>query len=121
MAFHMLEIAAMSIGSLGIVGGLAGTPLTQRAAEVERAERESADQARETKADQRAEQSAGIGQTEEDSQAGERDADGRRPWEHPATKQPANADAAADSVGEAAPYRAKDPTGERGSELDLTG
>jgi hypothetical protein len=109
----------MSIGSFGIVGGLAGTPLTQRAAEVEKTERESADKAREAKADQRAEQSAGIGQTQEDSQAGERDADGRRPWEHPPAKQELTEDATAD-VEEMVP-RAKDPTGERGSELDLTG
>ena len=111
----------MSIGSLGIVAGLAGTPLTQRAAELEKAERESADKAREIKAEQRAEQSAGIGQTEEDSQAGERDADGRRPWEHPSAKQPAAGDTAADVVAEVAPSRTKDPTGERGGELDLTG
>jgi hypothetical protein len=111
----------MSIGSLGIVGSLAGSPLSQRAAEVERAERESADRAREAKSEQRAEQSAGIGQTEEDSQAGERDADGRRPWEHPAAKQPPAPETAADAVAEVAPSRAKDPTGERGSELDLTG
>jgi len=117
----MLEIAAMSIGSLGIVGGLAGTPLTQRAAEVERAERESADQARETKADQRAEQSAGIGQTEEDSQAGERDADGRRPWEHPPAKPAASEDSGTITGAGEAPPLAKDPSGERGSELDLVG
>ena len=108
----------MSIGSLGIVGGLAGTPLTQRAAEIEKAERESADQAREAKAELRAEQAAGIGKTEEDSQAGERDADGRRPWEHPATKP-----AATETLPAASdmPALAKDPTGERGSELDLVG
>lgn len=110
----------MSIGSLGIVGGLAGAPLSQRAAEVERAEREAADQARESQADKRAEQASGIGQTEEDSQASERDADGRRPWEHPAEKKPESPDLPppADAAG---PVRAKDPTGNSGSQLDLVG
>ena len=71
----------MSIGSLGIVGSLAGTALPQRAAEAERAERETTDQDRAAEASQQAENAAGIGQTEEDSQASERDADGRRLWE----------------------------------------
>lgn len=110
----------MSIGSLGIVGGLAGTPLMQRAAEVDKAERESADQARETKSQQRAEQSAGIGQTEEDSQTGERDADGRRPWERPANSDENSADESPlDADGR--PVRSKDPSGVCGGELDLTG
>jgi hypothetical protein len=110
----------MSIGSLGIVGGLAGSPLTQRTAETDRAERESADQAREAKADLRAEQAAGIGQTAEDSEAQERDADGRRPWEHPhQPKEGVVKDASVEP--EAMPVLAKDPSGERGGELDLVG
>lgn len=111
----------MSIGSLGIVGGLAGTPLSQRAAETDRAERETTEQTRRTQADDRAEQSAGIGQTEEDSGASDRDADGRRPWELPAStskvKSPVTAaDDAADLSG-----RPKDPRGETGTRLDLLG
>jgi hypothetical protein len=121
VAFRSLEIDAMSIGSLGIVAGLAGSPLSQRVADVERAERESADKARETKAEQRAEQSAGIGQTEEDSQAGERDADGRRPWEHPTSKPAATETPATTPATTDVPALVKDPTGERGSELDLVG
>lgn len=110
----------MSIGSLGVVGGLASTPLTQRAAEVEKTQRESADQVRETKSQQRAEQSAGIGQTEEDSQAGERDADGRRPWERAAAaEKPAAEELPAHTV--ASPVCAKDPSGACGGELDLLG
>ena len=77
----------MSIGSLGIIGGLAGTPLPQRAAETEKTQRDNADQSRVSQAAERAEQAAGIGQTEEDSQANERDADGRRPWEQPPIAQ----------------------------------
>jgi hypothetical protein len=109
----------MNIGSLGIVGGLAGSPLSQRTAETDRAEREESDQAREAKTSQRAEQAAGIGQTEEDSGAQERDADGRRPWEHPAQPQPPDAEAA--PLPEESAILAKDPSGERGSELDLVG
>ncbi len=110
----------MSIGSLGIVGGLAGTPLSQRTAEVERAERDAADQAGTAKSNERAEQAAGIGQTAEDSEAQERDADGRRPWEQPANPRATNDQ---DTVIESAssPTRAKDPTGDRGGELDLMG
>ena len=110
----------MSIGSLGIVGGMASTPLTQRTAETDRAERESADQARETKAQLRAEQAAGIGQAAEDSEAQERDADGRRPWEQPAEPQEILVkDAPAEP--ETKPSRPNDPSGVRGSELDLIG
>ena len=110
----------MSIGSLGIVGGLAGMPLSQRTAELERAERETAEQAREAKAAEKAEDAAGIGQTEEDSQAAERDADGRRPWEQQGKpKAAANQDPPAESGP--VPARPKDPTGERGGELDLVG
>jgi hypothetical protein len=111
----------MSIGSLGIVGGLAGTPLTQRTAETERAERESADQAREAKAENRAEQAAGIGQTAEDSEAQERDADGRRPWEHPSGKHAPPAESPPIAAATSAPTLAKDPSGGCGGELDLVG
>jgi methyl-accepting chemotaxis protein len=56
---------------------------------------------------------SGIGQTDEDQQAGERDADGRRPWEVPA--RPENAE---EDQGQ---HAGKDPSGESGSLLDLTG
>jgi hypothetical protein len=111
----------MSIGSLGIVGGLAGSPLSQRASEIERAEREAADRAGESKANERAEQAAGIGQTAEDSEAQERDADGRRPWEHPAAKKPAVATSTQPTAADPPPTLAKDPTGQCGGELDLVG
>ena len=109
----------MSIGSLGILGGLAGTPLSQRAAEAEKTQQESVDQSRASQAAERAEEAAGIGQTEEDSQAGERDADGRRPWEVQAKSKsqvPPSPPPAETSVS-----RAKDPTGACGGQLDLVG
>jgi len=110
----------MSIGSLGIIGGLAGTQLPQRAAEVEKAQHEAADQTRAVQAEQRAEQAAGIGQTEEDSQASERDADGRRPWEE-RTKGKAQSPQPPSAEASPAIHRAKDPTGACGGQLDLMG
>jgi len=45
----------MSIGSLGIIGGLAGTALPQRAAEADRVQREAGEQTRAAEAGERAE------------------------------------------------------------------
>ena len=109
----------MSIGSLGIIGGLAGAQLPQRAAETEKAQHDTADQSRAAQAEQRAEQAAGIGQTEEDSQAGERDADGRRPWEERAKAKNDATPLAAESTSP--PSLSKDPSGTCGGKLDLVG
>jgi len=106
----------MSIGSLGIVGGLAALPLSQQSAEIDRAQRETAERSREAKSNLQAEAAAGIGQTEEDAQASERDADGRRPWEIPARPQPGGENTAG---AEQSSSTAKDPFGETGSQLDL--
>ena len=73
----------MSISSLGLVGSLAATPMPQKAADIDKAAGAAADQAREAEASRQAEAAAGIGETEEDSQAADRDADGRRLWEAP--------------------------------------
>src|SRR5262245_3298059 len=108
----------MSIGSLGIVGGLAGSALPQRAAEAENAQRDAVEQASATQANQPAEDAAGIGQTEEDSQSGERDADGRRLWEE---QRRAKAKPAEPSSDQSPPPLAKDPSGNCGSLLDLVG
>ncbi len=108
----------MSIGPLGTIGSLAATPLPQRAAEADKAERESIDQARAAQGARAAEAAAGIGETEEDSQASERDADGRRLWEAPPSKQSSDAGSESET---ATSSLAKDPTGQSGSELDLVG
>ncbi|TWT41591.1 hypothetical protein [Botrimarina hoheduenensis] len=75
----------MSIGPLGgILGSAAGTPLSQtKGAAAERAGRDAAAQERGVELDLKAEKAAGIGQTEGDQQSSDRDADGRRLWEHP--------------------------------------
>lgn len=110
----------MSIGSLGIVGSLAGTALAQKSAEVDKTQRDAADAARKTEAASRAESAEGIGQTEEESQAGERDADGRRLWERPA-KKPAEDENGELAASTPAEVLAKDPAGISGGTLDLTG
>jgi hypothetical protein len=107
----------MSIGSLGILGSLAATPLPQKAADTDKVQRDATDQSRAAQGELAAEAAAGIGETEEDSQAAERDADGRRLWEAPPKKQPAETPAPADP----APQLSKDPSGEAGGELDLVG
>ena len=108
----------MSIGSLGIVGGLAGTAVSQRTADADRVQRETVEQVRAAESSAQAENAAGIGQTEEDSQTAERDADGRRPWEQASrvTEKPAEAPPAAPHI----PI-SKDPTGTCGGQLDLVG
>lgn len=111
----------MSIGPMGTIGSVAGTPLSQtKGSDVEKAANDTDQQSRTSQAQQRAENAAGIGQTEEDSEANDRDADGRRIWE--ATREPP--EEAADTADEATgndPPRSKDPSGMSGTTLDLTG
>lgn len=112
----------MSIGSLGIIGSLASTPLAQKGPEADKVQREALDRARQVESESQAEMAAGIGQTEEESQASERDADGRRPWERNGRQPTAPADATAESANVAAPAALpKDPTGNCGSLLDVQG
>ena len=110
----------MSVGSLGILGSAAGTPLSQTAgAETERAQKESLAQSRQSDANQKAERAAGIGQTEQDQETSERDADGRRLWE--VLEEKAKKDALDAEVREPSVRQSKDATGQSGSKLDLTG
>src|SRR5262245_18339835 len=111
----------MSIASLGIVGGLARTTAPQRAAETEPAERQSVDQSRTTETAQRAENAAGIGQTEDDSQTSERDADGRRLWVKSTRPKKPDPAAATPPSPDSASHLSKDPTGSCGNQLDLLG
>lgn len=106
----------MSIGALGgIVGSVAGAPLAQtKGAETERAQRDSAAAERAVDSSARSERAAGIGQATEDSASTDRDADGRRAWELPQQQ--------ADEGEEGQTKRpTKDPTGQAGQKLDLTG
>jgi hypothetical protein len=108
----------MSLASLGIVSGLASIPSSQRAHDTEKVQRETTDHARAAEAVEQAADASGIGQTEQDSEAADRDADGRRPWEIPAsTKKPPHEDATPPAIA----TLSKDPTHARGNLLDLTG
>ena len=108
----------MSIASLGILGGLASTAGAQRAADTQRVDSDANDQSRAVTANEHAENAAGIGQTEEDSQTSDRDADGRRPWENTRRKPTVPP---SESVESTAPPVSKDPTGACGGQLDLVG
>jgi hypothetical protein len=115
----------MSVGSLGIAGGLAGTPLAQKTGvAVDRAKQDTAHAQRQTEATQRTADAAGIGQTHEEHEASERDADGRMPWER--QDRPADPSGSSDvesTVRDASepPAGPRDPKGESGGQLDLVG
>lgn len=104
----------------GLLSSTAGTALSQTlGSETERAQKESLTQSRGIEAEQHAERSAGIGQTEQDQESSERDADGRRLWELPADAKKKNATPTGDVPGEA--RQSKDATGQSGTKLDLVG
>jgi hypothetical protein len=112
----------MSVGSLGgITTSAAGAPLSQTTgSETERA-KDSLNQQRQVDAHQKADRASGIGQTEQDQETSERDADGRRLWEAPEEKDKKNKDAKVAETGESAVRQSKDATGQSGTKLDLTG
>jgi hypothetical protein len=111
----------MSMGPLGgVVGSAAGASLSQTAGETERVQKDSLAHNRQADAHQRADNAAGIGQTQQDEESSERDADGRRLWEPPAKPSKGSKDQAT-SDDPAASRQSKDPTGQSGTQLDLTG
>ncbi|MEX2317024.1 MAG: hypothetical protein WD669_07725 [Pirellulales bacterium] len=110
----------MSMGPLaGVVGSAAGAPLSQTAGtETERTQKDAQAVGRQADAQQLAERAAGIGQTQQDQESSERDADGRRPWETPVKRgKRAPTEEATDSP----PRQSKDASGHCGNQLDLTG
>jgi len=111
----------MSIGPMGMMGSLAGGQLAQtKGSDTDRVQQETAAQSRETKTAEKAELAAGIGQTTEDAETSDRDADGRRLWE-PGDEpdEQATADGANGAADEMP--KAKDPAGDCGVNLDLSG
>lgn len=108
----------MSVGSLGgLIGSAAGAPLSQTGgSETERASRDAAAHQRATDGAARSEKAAGIGTTEQDQETSERDADGRRMWEAPPNKGKEQ-----DATSSASERQSRDPTGQSGTHLDLTG
>jgi hypothetical protein len=105
---------------LGFFGSIASTPAAQRGADGERTVQEASRQQGEVKNESLAEKAAGIGETDGDEHsAGERDADGRRPWEIPSKGQAHDDSHAAPPAP--AVRQSKDLTGDAGGQLDLTG
>jgi hypothetical protein len=111
-----------------VIPSLAGAPLAQtKGPEVERAQQASAVAEHQAQGQQKAETAAGIGQADgDDHQTGERDADGRLPWnlrrrgragQPKAPAQPAGGSPAEPE----SPPSPKDPSGQSGSLLDLAG
>ena len=110
----------MSIGPMGMVGSVAGTPLSQsKGGEAEKTQQDAANQSRQVHSEQKAEQASGVGQTEQDEQASDRDADGRRLWEGPPEGEQDNATAG--ELPATSPPISRDPTGQRGGNLDMSG
>lgn len=108
----------MSVGPLSSVpGSAAGSQLPQvKGTDIERASQDVANQDRQIKSDQKAQDAAGIGATEEDQETSDRDADGRRLWERRQSQQEAEG-----STDEAEQKKSKDTSGTSGSQLDLFG
>jgi hypothetical protein len=105
----------MSIGPMGgTPANAAGVPLAQtKGSEIDRAQQEVAARQRQSYYSEKADAAAGVGETDgEDHETAERDADGRLLWEPPDESTPAE---------KHVPPKSKDPTGQSGSFLDLTG
>jgi len=110
----------MNVGPMnGVVSSAAGAPLSQTSgSETERAQKDANVRQRQVDSEQKGEKAAGVGQTEEDQGASDRDADGRSFWKTAEEKKQELAD---EQSSEKAPRQAKDPTGDSGGALDLTG
>ncbi len=111
----------MSVGPMtGVASSAAGAPLSQTSgSETERAQKDSSARQRQVDSAEKSEKAAGIGQTEEDQGISERDADGRRFWE--AAEEQKKSESEGEQASAKTPRQTKDPTGNSGSELDLTG
>jgi hypothetical protein len=109
----------MSIGPLGgIVGSAAGAPLAKTSGtEAERSQRENSASQRLGDSQEKSERAAGIGTTEQDQGASDRDADGRRLWEASQQKK----QQALEQEENQQEHVSKDPSGDSGSKLDLMG
>jgi hypothetical protein len=103
----------------GIVGSAAGAPLSQtKGSESDRAAQDAAAQQRQVSAETHAADVAGVGQTEQDEGASDRDADGRLILVESEKQRKQREDAESADADE---RLSKDPTGQSGSQLDLTG
>ncbi|MBM3998130.1 MAG: hypothetical protein FJ297_01080 [Planctomycetes bacterium] len=110
----------MSVGPTNLASGVAATQLAQPRASEDRGATEAADAARRLESNRSAERAEGIGQTREESETHDRDADGRRLWEKAAAKRSGSDESAAAETADR-PAASRDPTGQRGQQLDLSG
>ncbi len=109
----------MSIGPTGVFGSVAGTPLSQaKGSDIDQAKQETDNQAGKISSDSSAEKASGIGAAEQDGEAQDGDADGRKLWEPTVNKDD---DSAAETPAAPDPRSSRDATGERGNQLDLGG
>jgi hypothetical protein len=110
----------MSMIPLGGIGAsAAGAPLSQtKGSETERALKQGVSAERQQQTNLAAEAASGIGKTEQEEQASDRDADGRRLWEAPLEQETTDE---TDDQQSPPPPRTGDLSGEAGNTLDLIG
>src|SRR5689334_4630591 len=101
----------MSIGLTGLVSSIAAQPLSQPAADSARGTQESSNQQRASDSLARTAEAAGIGHTSAEEGAGDRDADGRRPWEIRRAARLAEEAAVEPPPADPNPTPARDPRG----------
>ncbi len=109
----------MSVGPLSsLAANAAGAPLAQtKGSDIDQAQLETSNQQRQVRNDTKAEDAAGIGQTDgEDHEAAERDADGRRIWENLPGRGSRH-----EEHSDAHQRPSKDASGQSGNLLDLSG
>jgi hypothetical protein len=103
-----------------MIGSIAGSPLAQaKGSDIDKNKTDTGNQQRQVEANLKAEAAAGIGTTQEDAETSDRDADGRRLWELDHAGQKSTADESSEDPS--APPQAKDPSGQCGQSLDLSG
>ena len=101
---------------MGMLGSAAGTGLSHpKGSEAEKSQQDTANQARQADGEKNAEDAAGIGETEQDQQTDDRDADGRRLWEKP-VPGPSSKEAPQEDTP-----ASRDATSQRGNQLDISG
>jgi len=117
------EVIGMSMGPMGMAGSIAGGVPQARGADSDRIKQQSNEQARQAESDQKAESASGVGETEQDEQASDRDADGRRLWEGSEEEKTEEGEASTDEATRTGGNQpqSKDPTGMSGENLDLSG
>ena len=108
----------MSVGPMTSASSVAATQLAQsKGGDAERVAQESSAQSRKSEGNRKAENASGIGETEADNGASDRDADGRRIWEiGPDGEKLAEEEQAVTDE----PRQSRDPTCALGSTLDLS-